>query len=428
MRPILTRFRQSARPFVMSYLPLIALIALLTAGAAVMTSTLSAERVARTQVTRTVAILDHLRGSLLAGLDAETGQRGFLLTRDASYLTPYQRGRVAWLEEIDALEALLPPHQQIDAQRLRDLAQAKLAEMAATIAYVQAGQDQDAMDLVQSDEGKHLMDAYRILAGEMQQNEEALLANALEKAARREDRALLLMFLIGVAVLALVLVGLLLARRTAIAETAAREADALRQAHERSDLLARELDHRVKNLFAVVLSIISRSGMEETDVRAVLAKLRDRVHALSVAHSVSSGELEHRTASLTDLVTAAVTPYRDDSSTIVIAGPDVQLHVDLITPIGLILHELATNAGKYGALRDNHAKLEICWTPPRDEVITLTWRESGVAGLDIVPDPDKQGFGSMMMMASARQIGGRIDRTMTLDGLDVTLDFRTKMI
>ncbi|QPH52874.1 sensor histidine kinase [Pontivivens ytuae] len=404
-----------------SRLLLIVLCVLLGVGAAMLTLTIRAEREAREQVRQTNAILRTLSTTLQAGIDAETGQRGYVLTGDPQYLTPYTRARAIWLDQIDQLEVELMrggTQRQVElAEQVRELATRKLDELAASVVLIREDRRDEAIARIESDRGKQIMDAFRIAISQLQDEELAVLEQAVVRAEQREAFSIPVVGIIGVLLVLLMMLGLWLERRTTLAEAAARDAAALREARERSDLLARELNHRVKNLFAVILAIISRSSRDESDVQTALGKVRDRVHALSVAHSVSIGQLETRAAALQDLAEAALAPYRDTGAQITIEGPAVSLPISAVTPLGLILHELSTNAAKYGALCRDGGALDIRWETTRDGV-ELHWQERGVT-LD--PADVTEGFGSVMMRSSARQLDGEIEVEPTPEGLRARL-------
>jgi len=87
-----------------------------------------------------------------------------------------------------------------------------------------------------------------------------------------------------------------------------------------------------------------------------------------------------------------------------------------VTPLGLVLHELTTNAVKYGAWK-NRGTVHVSWTED-DGMLTLTWRESGA---DLEELPERKGFGSLLMTSAARQFGGTFERNFTKDGLQVSI-------
>ena len=152
-------------------------------------------------------------------------------------------------------------------------------------------------------------------------------------------------------------------RRTALAERRAQDAEDLRAAYTRADLLAREMDHRIKNLFTVIGAMISLAGRQSSEARPAMEALRGQVNALSIAHGLGSGQGQARMAELGDVVRAAVKPYEGGGHRITVAGPEVELPVEVLSPLGLILHELATNAVKYRRARARRARaFDVRWT------------------------------------------------------------------
>ena len=392
---------------------------------------IGAERAARGQVSLTTEVLRQLRTSLRAGLNAETGQRGFLLTGDPLYLDAYDRGARLWLGTIDELDETLAPvateAQAAAIERMRALATAKLDELARTIDLTREGRRDEALALVRTDEGKRLMDAFRDEVASLEDEEQLILSGALVRAEIVEARALPILAILALSVVGLLMLGLWLERRAALAESAVREADDLRRAHERSDLLARELNHRVKNLFAVILSIVTLSGRGATDAGEVVRKIRARIHALSLAHAVSQGQLEQKLVDLADVLSATLEPYLDpsrDGGRVRIEGPTVALPVRSVTPIGLIAHELATNAAKYGALSVPAGRVHVEWevTDPRDgeHMVRLVWSEHGGPEAS---EPVHAGFGSIMLRQAASQLRGTVERRWHPTGLVAEISF-----
>ena len=394
-----------------------------------------AEQRARHQVEATTEILFLLREGLRAGVDVETGQRGYLLTDDPDYLQPYERGAATWLATIvelrTAFESSATPAQNTMVDRLEVLARTKLAEAERTIDLVRDGRRAEALALVRSDEGKRITDATRTIVRRLEEAENVALRDALAVAGRVEARTLPILCVLGAAILALVTLGFWLARRAARAEIAARDAEELRLARARSDLLAHELNHRVKNLFAVVLSIVSLSGRGQNDVGTVVQTIRQRIHALSTAHSVSQGNVGAKSVPLCDVLTAILGPYMPGAETdppapptrLSFSGDAIDLPMTAVTPLGLIVHELATNAVKYGALSTELGRVSVTWTKSEDDgrpALNLVWIEQGGPG----PSPSRtDGFGSTMMMQAAMQLGGRLARDWRSEGLAVTFGF-----
>jgi len=398
-------------------------IVLLALGGS-LSQTLGAERQAREQIATTAEVLSLLQSSLVAGIDAETGQRGFLLAGEPEYLEPYERGSRIWLPTIERLRVVLgdeaTPAQEEAMARLQQLAAARLGGLQRTIEHARAGAPAQVRDLAA---GKRTMDRYRATVGALEREQTAKLRRAIIKAQRVEARTVPIIFLLGGTVFGLVIVGLWLERRAARAEAAARDTDRLREAHARSDLLARELNHRVKNLFAVIISIVSLSGKGETDVRTVVAKIRSRIHALSLAHSVSQGQLSGEEVALGEVIGAILRPYDSEEGRIRLHGDEVALPVRTVTPLGLLMHELATNSAKYGALSVGDGAVEVRWrrsaAKPGTEV-ELLWHETH--GPTVAQDREA-GFGSMLVEKATMQLSGRIERDWLPDGLCAKLVF-----
>src|SRR5262249_35994391 len=130
--------------------------------------------------------------------------------------------------------------------------------------------------------------------------------------------------------------------------------------HERTVLIA-ELDHRVKNMLAVVqsLSMQSFKGAGMAEQRRAFA---DRLVALAAAHDLLKREA-WQSVDLGDLVRAALAPFRvDRADRIVIDGPPARLNADIAVIFTMAVHELATNAVKYGALSSARGRVEIAWS------------------------------------------------------------------
>ena len=396
--------------------------------AALLAQAVGNERQARNQARLTNEILRTLQGAMLAGVDAETGQRGYLLTNDISYLEPYVAGAREWTAALDRLDTLFEPiatpEQAEHAARLRALADAKLVDLARIVDLAQAGDVAGAVAALNTDEGKAIMDEYREATAALVIQENAILDRALRRAESIDGRNLPLILVLLLATLYLASLVFWLERRGAATALAARDAEAMRRARDQADLQSRELNHRVKNLFAVITAMIRLAGRGAADTTTVLRALGDRVHALSVAHAVTLGELERPVASLDALLRATLAPHDPDGDRVKITGDTILIEAKTVTPLGLILHELATNAVKYGALSNDAGRLDIAWTaeaaPEVETSVRLVWRESGVP--DLTP-PEHDGFGSTMMAVSARQLEGTLERKWRDDGVEIIMMF-----
>ncbi len=199
------------------------------------------------------------------------------------------------------------------------------------------------------------------------------------------------------------------------------DVDDARRAADLNRLLSRELGHRIKNLFSVVDGLIQQSAKSTPQLAPVAADLRERIGALARAHDyVRPQEEGSGDRWLQQMLTEILRPYPAfDQGRIGITGDDVVVAVGAATPLALAVHELATNAMKYGALAGDSGSLDLTITA-REPTITLTWSEQApaFAGTDRSPD----GFGSGMIdLAVRRQLGGRITREWLPTGLRATM-------
>ncbi|SFO92675.1 sensor histidine kinase [Qipengyuania nanhaisediminis] len=383
--------------------------------------TLEGERREREQSRLTASVLAELQEVEYAALNAETGQRGYLITLDRRYLSSYQQGSEQIEPSLRRLRDLLGDETTVRQAELLDqidsLARAKFSEMEESVMLIEDGRLLDARRSILSDEGQEAMERLRRAVDEMRVIERQILARQAADTARLEARILPLLGGLIILILVAILLGARLVSRAARAEAEAAQAAAVGEARDRADLLARELNHRVKNLFAVVLAIVQMSARDKPEAKPVTDSIAERIRALLTAHEVSQGALDTQLASLEALIDTSLAPYRSSTQTANIDGPEVLLPAKRITPLGLVFHELTTNAVKYGAWAHG-GTIDVSWTR-KDDRIKLVWRETGVP-LD--GEPDRKGFGSLLMNSAARQFGGTVERDFTKDGLIVTID------
>jgi two-component sensor histidine kinase len=213
-----------------------------------------------------------------------------------------------------------------------------------------------------------------------------------------------------------------IAEVNAVAEAMADAAERRRFAEEQRDLLVRELHHRVKNLLTTAQSLATLSARTTREPAAFAAQFGARLRTLARTHTMLLEEPDGVLA-LRVLVTEVVAPYRLGIGRISAAGPDVRLPADAAVPLGMVLHELATNAAKYGALSVPEGRLEIAWRVVPAEgapVLVLDWIERD--GPAITAPPRREGFGSQLLRrALATLPGGRTEISWTPQGLAVRL-------
>jgi two-component sensor histidine kinase len=163
------------------------------------------------------------------------------------------------------------------------------------------------------------------------------------------------------------------------------------------EFLAREVDHRAKNILSVVQSICRLSKAE--DPEAYMAAVEGRIRSLSIAHTLLS-ESRWEGADLRKLVGQVLAPYRPGATST--EGPDILLEPRTAQTIGLTLHELATNAAKYGALTASSGTVVLRWNLEKG-ALNMTWEEAGGPS---IRKPITSGYGMRVIGGSAEQLGG----------------------
>jgi two-component sensor histidine kinase len=164
---------------------------------------------------------------------------------------------------------------------------------------------------------------------------------------------------------------------------------------EQRKLMVDELTHRVKNMLTVVLSIAA-STLRGHSEEAAYKTFQDRLIALSKAQDLLT-QSGWSSVNLHELVNNAVTPFVSGPQRISVAGPTAKIPARLTLPFALLLHELCTNASKYGALTNDKGRVSVTWDYPglnKDRKLLFHWSETG--GPPVRP-PARQGFGSRLI-------------------------------
>lgn len=202
-----------------------------------------------------------------------------------------------------------------------------------------------------------------------------------------------------------------------------------RLAAEERELVAQELSHRIKNIFAVLTGIISLSARSRPEAKVFADELRQRIYALGEAHdflrphSHISRPPENQ-GSLKSLIDRLMQPYRQDGEgRLLFEGDDAVVDDGAATPLALLFHELGTNSAKYGALSAAGGRVEISGRADGDRY-HLTWKEVG--GPPITGEVELSGFGSRLIVLSIEgQLRGRMERLWEPGGLRVEIDMPT---
>ncbi|WP_406853710.1 cache domain-containing protein [Alsobacter sp. KACC 23698] len=196
--------------------------------------------------------------------------------------------------------------------------------------------------------------------------------------------------------------------------------DEIARRHEERDLLIHELDHRVKNNLAIVQALVTQTLRREGVNPAVAAKLDDRLAALAKAHELLLRE-SWESAGLDDILEAVLRLQPPGQrERIVRGGPPVRLEPRAALAVSMVMHELLTNALKYGALSNETGRVAINWTL-EDGALRLEWLERG--GPSVV-SPTRKGFGATMIERSlAGEAGGAVRIDYEPAGLRCVLSF-----
>jgi PAS domain S-box-containing protein len=200
---------------------------------------------------------------------------------------------------------------------------------------------------------------------------------------------------------------------TAVDVTERRESEA----HLR--LLLREITHRSKNLLAVIQAMARQTARHTESTDAFLERFSARLQALATSHDLLVQESWHG-ASLEDLARLQLGHYLErEQPQLVFAGPAVLLKPEAAQALGLALHELATNAAKYGALSTPSGHVSVAWErlPAAEGYgIALTWRETGGPKVAV---PSRRGFGSLVIERHlARSLDGEVTLDFTPEGVE----------
>jgi two-component system CheB/CheR fusion protein len=176
-----------------------------------------------------------------------------------------------------------------------------------------------------------------------------------------------------------------------------------------------ELNHRVKNMLMVVMGVAEQTLRTSSDLSAFRGRFLDRLQAMSGSYELLSRE-NWTEASIGDLVRPHVAPFGPER--VGIEGPDIRVKPRLALSLGMVIHELVTNASKYGALSSPTGRLDVAWSR-QDGRLELQWREmNGPA----VTAPKRRGFGLTLVEREVKQaLGGRAQIDFAKSGLVVHL-------
>jgi two-component sensor histidine kinase len=204
-----------------------------------------------------------------------------------------------------------------------------------------------------------------------------------------------------------------------------------KQAEEGNELLAGEMSHRVKNLLAIASGLTAITSRSTSSTVDMARELTQRLTALGRAHDLVRPLPGHegKAALLGDLLTVLLAPYDDMgafSGRVRVSVPRMGVGEASATTLAMVVHELATNSLKYGALSAEAGTLDVSSAPPEDDVV-IVWTERG--GPPVSAPQDAGGFGSKLVTRSmTNQLGGSIDRQWFEEGVVVTITIRKERL
>jgi len=185
-------------------------------------------------------------------------------------------------------------------------------------------------------------------------------------------------------------------------------------------IMARELSHRMKNMFAVISGIVNITGR----VRGIpdqAAEINGRIQALGRAYETTLDEASSGSIEIGPAIRAILAPYDADTQRLTFLGNGLRVHFSTVSVVGLVLHELAANATKFGAWSCEGGRVELDWRPDANEAgnLVVRWREYG--GPTLAAPPNKDGTGTQIVDRMLRHGGGWIDRSWKEHGLEATI-------
>ena len=200
-----------------------------------------------------------------------------------------------------------------------------------------------------------------------------------------------------------------------------------KQSEDHKSLLVAELDHRVKNTLACVAAIAEQTRATSNSMDDFLEVLRGRIRSLANTHGLLSRS-RWRGVDLAELVRGELAPCMRDGNTL-IEGPAVDVTADSVQTVAIVLHELTTNAAKYGALSNGSGLISVRWHwqpngGPRDDLV-LEWCETG--GPPVAPSVP--GYGTSVIQGLIPyELGGTVDYVLAADGVRCKLEIPAKWL
>lgn len=189
-----------------------------------------------------------------------------------------------------------------------------------------------------------------------------------------------------------------------------------RVSQERQEILIAELNHRVRNILGLIRGLVSQTRDHASTVEEFAALIGGRIQALARAHDQITAD-KWQPAPLADLILAEAAAYlAGKADRVVLDGPPALLEPQAHTTMALVIHEMMTNAAKYGALCDSHGTVRISWSVNEGDELEILWKEEG--GPPVKP-PSRKGFGTTIIeRAVPHDLKGEAELHYTLAGVE----------
>ena len=199
------------------------------------------------------------------------------------------------------------------------------------------------------------------------------------------------------------------------------EIDQRKRAEDQTRLLMGELDHRVKNILAIVSSIVTQTVKSNLTPAMFKATIEGRISAIARAHSLLTRHADANAGTLRYLIETELEPYKGRE--IRVKGPDLVLTPKCGLAVAMAIHELASNAAKYGSLSVPHGRLSVIWavTDGPDRRLRLRWTETG--GPPVPGPPSQRGFGTTLIERSlGYEFEAKVTRKFAPTGVNCLID------
>lgn len=429
-----TKPPRRARPR-LAVLASLALVVLAAAAALIMTAGIDRQLV---DVTQTYEVRNQARELTIALTEAESGQRGFMLTQDQKYLEPYRRAVAGIDTRVKTLVAITAadPRQADRVAAISDSISIKLAEMARTVDLIQSGRPGEAQTLIESGMGARLMDELRSGLEQFigEENAKLLERNKGIDLSRRALVVAIIVALAGAAILSYSLLSRTQRQVSALAESRTQlltqnealeaqvreRTQAIEEAREhaeherqRVEALLRDTNHRVGNSLATVSSLLGLQLMrtESDEVREALEAARARVHAVASAHRRLRLGDDLETVSAAEFLSAVLDDLHDTATmakAVTLKGDfaPVEIGARDATTIGILVGELVTNALKHAFPDGRQGHIAVSFKRDTANVPTLRVADDGV-GMAAERTPGEGGLGSVIVKQLANQFDGK---------------------